>query len=62
MRRRTQSATEPREPMPYVWSYGARSQRQESSACSAIRPPDPIAPDFPNLVVVIALISSSPQK
>jgi hypothetical protein len=62
MRRRTQPATEPRELMPYAWSYGMGAESTAGIFRMLNDPtsrPDTIAPDFSNLVIVIALISSS---
>jgi hypothetical protein len=57
MRRRTQPTTEPRELMPYVWSYGMGAESTAAIFRMLSNPaarPDTISPDFSNLVVVIA--------
>lgn len=57
MRRRTRPTNEPRELMPYVWSYGMGAESTAAIFRMLSNPaarPDTIAPDFSNLVVVIA--------
>jgi hypothetical protein len=57
MRRRTQPTTEPHELIPYVWSYGMGAESTAGIYRMLTEPsgrPDTIAPDFNNLVVVVA--------
>lgn len=57
MQMRTQTTTEPLDLMPYVWSYGMGAESTAGVLRMLTDPtarPDTIAPDFSNLVVVIA--------
>jgi len=57
MQRRTRTTTEPLALMPYVWSYGMGAESTAGILRMLTDPtarPDTIAPDFSNLVLVIA--------
>jgi hypothetical protein len=64
MQRRTRTTAEPRDLMPYVWSYGMGAESTAGILRMLTDPtarPDTIAPDFSNLVIVTYIISSSLQ-
>lgn len=57
MQRRTRTTAEPRDLMPYVWSYGMGAESTAGILRMLTDPaarPDTIASDFSNLVLVIA--------
>ncbi len=56
MQRRTRTTAEPLDLVPYVWSYGmgAESAGILRVLTDPTSRPDTIAPDFSNLVLVIA--------